>query len=139
MKRFTRHLSLAVAACATAMGMSLALSAWAVTTINCYNYNGDGSCITNDLCAPGPLSTQVYYCKQLSVPYSDPGCCSYLRTDTNWVNNGGLCPRSGTTTTTITLASNNRDLICFGGSDTSTTQAPSNTDVIGHCGAPSAP
>ena len=139
MKRLTRHLPLVLAANAIAIGMSLALSAWAGTTANCYNYNGDGSCASNQYCTPGPLSQSNYYCKQLWIPYSDPGCCSYFRIDTNWVNSGGECPCAGTTTTTITLANNNPLAVCYSGSEGSTEQPPHNTDTLGLCGTPPSP
>jgi len=142
MNRLRHHLPLALVASATAIGMSLVLSAWAQTpSINCYNYNNQQSCgAEGDNC----VQTQIVsgnYCKQLSVPYSDPGCCSYYRVDITWTSGIGSppCPCANQTTTDITSASNNPDLICFGGSDTSTTQAPHNTDVLGHCGAPAMP
>ena len=133
MKRFIRPLSLAVAASAIAIGMSLALSAWAQnTTPNCQKYNGDGGC-TSQYCAPGLGSTITNWCKQLSVPYSDAGCCSYRKTVTMWSNNGGDCPCNNQSTTTITLANNNPDILCNGNT------RPVNTDVLGNCAAPGSP
>lgn len=134
MKRLTRHLPFAIAAIATVMGVSLALSAWATT--NCYNYSGSGSCGTNQYCgvvsAPG-----AWYCKQLTTPYVDPGCCAYWRTVTTWSSIGGQndppCPCAGAPTIDITLASNTPTAVCYlysGG------LAPDNTDVPGHCAAP---
>ncbi len=130
MKPFIRPLFLAVAASATAIGISLVLSAWAQhETVNCYNSYGDGGC-TSQYCTPGLGSTQTNYCKQLSVPYSDPGCCSYVKTVTIWANKGGVCPCNNQSTITISQANNNADFLCNGN------RTPINTEQLGSCAAP---
>lgn len=85
-----KHLSLGLLSIAGALLLQPILS-WATT--NCYNNNPiPSSCLTNNYCLKqdgGP----VYFCKQLTIPYVDPGCCSYtLNVIAFGSQNNGTCP-----------------------------------------------
>lgn len=105
------------------------VAVWATT--NCYNYSNSGTCASNNYCSAFKTTTKIY-CKQLCIPYADPGCCSYVQTVTYWSSiNNGTCPCAGTSPTIDnTGATNTPAAICiFAGAP-----APCTTDTLnGHC------
>lgn len=130
MKKFTRHLSLVLTAVVTAATVSLALSAWATT--NGYNYLDPRGCHDEPTCTETDSSS--WYCKQLTIPFVDPGCCQYWRTVIYWGSIKGICScASATPTIEISSAVHTPGATCTlpGGAS-----APVNTDVQGTCVTP---
>jgi hypothetical protein len=131
MKRFNSVVALALMAISTAVAVLVPVAVFAGTA-NCFDWDNRGTCVD------GAGGCQIYdtispaaYCKQLCVPYVDPGCCFYSVTKDYWTSvDPGTCPcASSSPTTTIYGATNSPSAICWAG----TSAAPCNTDVHGAC------
>jgi len=81
----------------------IGIAAFAQTnTANCYQYSSD-SCISNSSCqgANQIITSNGFYCKQINIPYQQPGCCSYWMEVISYPS-GTSCPCSGSQGTYIT-------------------------------------
>jgi hypothetical protein len=77
---------------------------------DCMNYTNDPNCPsnccnTNAYCVNDKvILDNSLYCKQICIPYDNPGCCSYNQEIINYTNNGDGCPCGGQQYTYITAA-----------------------------------
>ncbi len=104
---------------AFALLSGFAISGMAGVTANCFNTAKD-LCGSDSTCFQNLVSTDLL-CKQLCVPYIDPGCCQYTRTVVYYQDALGAlthCPCSdgfggpGPFKTNITNANNVPDTVC---------------------------
>lgn len=70
------------------------LSLRALATANCYPYTP--ACETDNNCTTSDVILVGYICKQICVPFVDPGCCYFYQEKHHYSSSGfGTCPCDG--------------------------------------------